>query len=756
MDSGLVWARFFAPLLVFSFLGAPLGAQEEDDPEDDEESTFEIESSDDPDGEPRIRIDPYPPKVPPEQEEPNQPDPVTVGVWQPPKLKPEQQRELDALLARRAGKPDDVSLAYRLADFYLGVKWLPQAEAVYLRCAELDPDSIRPWEGVLNAYAAELPGGELELDGIVGLGNIPAAQRRRILIDLGAGDNRTDWIPSDRERASRITRALRELVGRRPDEIIRRRQLLDHLASQGRYALATVEARAILERVPDDANTRYDLVQALLQLWQVREKEEKTDEAARILAEVRALLEENVRRAPDHAASSIRLARIYEVQDGEEKAARIEELEKRAFLNLFLVPKLGRAAFREDTFRMARDLAGPTMARDVWDRAVGDQRENRWNQETVHVARWLRIHFPHADARERERAVRTLARRGDASAAIVILSFLWHMDDPARYPAVASVERQLLNRVERAALEAVTGIGTPAFPAAERFLKHADTPYRRQRGVAALRGIGDKRAVGVLVDALAWDNQTEISFGVAAALEELGDDHAIDALVLVARDTPRPSVRRREAIEALAVFKDPRAVETVNFLAKDGEFARVCAYALFRLNGDKDALARLVKMAEAGDNPPDLLRLAIKCDEPEIKAVILALLRHRHDPAVREKTLRIVKDRFWESSRAEVTEVFLREAESAAASAFVLRELGEIGGAEAAARLLKLLESGRLSGEHWAAAARALARTGDERAVLHFSRRRILEKNPGKRKLAAQLYQEAAKRQAELKRAGQE
>ena len=52
----------------------------------------------------------------------------------------------------------------------------------------------------------------------------------------------------------------------------------------------------------------------------------------------------------------------------------------------------------------------------------------------------------------------------------------------------------------------------------------------------------------------------------------------------------------------------------------------------------------------------------------------------------------------------------------------------------------------------WAVASRALARTGDAAAVRHFSRSRILEKNPGKRKLAAQLYEEAAKRHAELKR----
>jgi len=762
MYGGLDRARILALLLLCSLLSAPVMAQEvEEEPEeDDDESTFEIESSDGAEGDSGIRIDPYPPAIPPEQAEPNQPHPVTIGVWNPPKLKPAQQKELDRLLARRAEQPENVAHSYRIADFYLAAKWLPQAEAEFLRCAKLDPQSIRPWDGVLRVYFAALPGKDDDLNNvIVGLGNIPAAQRRIILRDFGGGKRKEDWIPSDRERATRITRALRELVRRRPDDIPRRHQLLEHLRGQGRYGLASIEAREILKRLPEDVQTRYELAQALLQTWQLRVTAGETEEADRILAEVRALLEENVRRAPDHAASAIRLARIYEAQDGDKKSARIEELEKRAFLSLFLVPELGKAAFREDTFRMARDLAGPTMARDLWDEAVGKPArsvtgQNNFNQETVHVTRWLRIHFPHAHARERERAVRSLARRGDASAAVVILSFLWHIGDPAEYEATVSVERKLLETVERAAIEAVTGIGTPAFPAAQRYLKTADTSARRRRGVAALRGIGDKRAVGVLVDALAWDKDPRVGFGVSAALEELGDPLAIDALVGAADDEPRPLARRREAVEALAVFKDPRSVELVNSLAKDGAYARVCTYALFRLNGDTEALARLVAMAKSGDNPPELLRLAAKCDEPAAKAIFLALLRVRYDPAVRERTLRIVKERFWKDSRAQVTEIFLREAESPAVSAFVLRELGEIGGAEAASRLIKLLEGGKLSGEHWAVASRALARTGDERAVRHFSRLRILEKNPGKRKLAAQLYQEAAKRHAELKRAG--
>ena len=125
-NAGSNRARYLAYLLLVSLLCVPLFAQEEEDPKgDDEESSFE-DSPTDEEGDRGIRIDPYPPLVPPEQEEPNRPDPVTVGVWQPPKLKPAQQADLDDLLARRAAEPDDLALAYRLADFYLAVFWLPQ------------------------------------------------------------------------------------------------------------------------------------------------------------------------------------------------------------------------------------------------------------------------------------------------------------------------------------------------------------------------------------------------------------------------------------------------------------------------------------------------------------------------------------------------------------------------------------------------------------------------------------------------------
>ena len=159
-----------------------------------------------------------------------------------------------------------------------------------------------------------------------------------------------------------------------------------------------------------------------------------------------------------------------------------------------------------------------------------------------------------------------------------------------------------------------------------------------------------------------------------------------------------------------------------------------------------------MKFVEQDGGSLELLRLAEKCPDARIKRVHLAILRKSRDPELREATLRRIRARFWEESRAEVEAIFLKEAESHAVSDFVLHELGEIGGETATTHLLAMLESDRLADLQWAAACRALARTGDERAVRWFSRRKVLEKDPGKRRLAAQLHAEAAKRHAELLR----
>ncbi|MEM8884684.1 MAG: HEAT repeat domain-containing protein [Planctomycetota bacterium] len=744
--------RFSALFLLFPVI---LWAQEEDDDEDGESEIEFGEAADDEEGDYRsIVIEPYPPPVPPEQAEPNRPTPVVVGEWRrPPITKPQTARHKD-LLARRAAEPKSADVRYALAEFYLQVQWLPQAEAEFLACADLEPTSIRPWEGLLRVYAAELPEtgpepevieqGPLGLVIPIGLGNRRPARQER-----------PDWIPSASERFDRIARALAEVVQRRPDDVTRRRELLEHMAKQGRYDVVETQARAILKLVPGDARTRFVLVQSIL----YRHREESDEaRAAGMLKEARALLEENLRRAPEHVPTSLRLVRVLAVQEGGDAGERIADLQKRAFLRMFLVEGLGTVPYREDTFRMARDLSGKALANRFWNERIGRPERNRarnpWvdddPEERVHVTRWIPpFAFPNSTARDRERVVRTLARRGDTAAAVLILSYLWHLQDYALFTAESSANRAELQRAEDGAVKALAGLGAAAVPAAQRYLRMAETPSHRRRAVRVLRAIGDKRAAPSLIDALAWDVDEDRAYHVAAALEELGEPRAIDALVAAALDGERPPERRTEAAEALAVFRDPRAIEAINALRKEDGFRVVSDYAMLRLTGDQAALERLVALIGREGGSPEILRLARKANA---KALLVAIFEKSSDPELREQAMATLKERFGKEAHDDLVRMILKEAQTTAPSQFVLRELGEIGGPAAATRLLELVNDKRVPGELWAAAARALARTGDERAVRWFSRAKVLEKDPGRRKLAAKLYLEAAKRRAELKR----
>jgi HEAT repeat protein len=265
-----------------------------------------------------------------------------------------------------------------------------------------------------------------------------------------------------------------------------------------------------------------------------------------------------------------------------------------------------------------------------------------------------------------------------------------------------------------------------------------------------LRGLKDPRAVRPLLDALAWDVEKDVAYGVAGVLEELGDPQAVDALVDAALDVRRPLARRREAAEALAAFKDARSVEALNRLVKEKGFELVTAYGLFRLTGDDKAAERLEQALQGEEQPAEVVRLLAKCDDPRVEQLLLVAVAEA-PRRVRPPVVALLKARYWATSRARVKEVLLKEAESPNVSDFALAELGELGGEDVAERLLALVEV--LKGKRWAKAARALARTGDPRAVRYFSKSRILEKDPGRRRLAAELLEEAAARRAQLERA---
>jgi HEAT repeat protein len=721
-----MWRRFWWFLLLPTLV---LAQDEGGGEEEDDEPDIIIDGGDGTvDGKIEIKVDPF--EEPAPDDDPNKPAPVQVGTWQPPELKEGTRAELDALLARRGERVGDPGIRYRLAEFYLKHRWFPQAEAEFLACAQLDPESVRPWEGLLRVYRArpEQPDQEDIIRLIMAGGNV------RI-------EGEPDWLPSEAERRKRMTHAFREIVTRRPDDVARRRAYLQHLKWVRDWPAMHVEARSLLARLPDDAGTRYDLAEALRKLG------EREGADAALGREAFEQLEENVRSHPAHAASALRLARMIAVRDGQQAGDRIAELERRAVFALFIRRELAEVPYREDTFRMVRDLIGPRIANRLWDAEMTPA----WAGDTrPYCTHWIVIHFPHAQPRNRIRVLQRLARRGDREAAGILISFLWHYPGPEYYQDTQQRERHVAQDVEDAAIASAVRLGSACYPAAERFLKRATMPQHRRRAMGILRGLKDPRAVRPLLDALAWDVDKDVAYGVAPTLEQLGDPQAIDALVDAALDVRRPLARRREAAEALASFKDTRSVEALNRLVKEKGLDLVTAYGLFRLTGDEKAAGRLEQALQGEEQPAEVVRLLAKCDDPRVEGLLLVAVAEA-PRAVRPHVVALLKARYWATARAKVKDALLEEAESPTVSDFALAELGELGGADVAERLLALVEV--LKGKRWAKAARALARTGDPRAVRYFSRTRILEKDPGRRRLAADLLEEAAVRRAQLERA---
>jgi hypothetical protein len=144
------------------------------------------------------------------------------------------------------------------------------------------------------------------------------------------------------------------------------------------------------------------------------------------------------------------------------------------------------------------------------------------------------------------------------------------------------------------------------------------------------------------------------------------------------------------------------------------------------------------------------VRLLRKCEGPRVEAVLLAALDEA-PPTSHPPVLALLRDRYFESSRERVKAYVLKQAQSPACDEGLIDLLGELGGEDAAGCLLGIVESA--DGTRWAKAARALAATGDARGVRYFSKARIVDKDPGRRRLADELYATASARRAELERA---
>ncbi|MCZ6572691.1 MAG: hypothetical protein O7C98_05925 [Planctomycetota bacterium] len=758
--------RWIVLALFLGALSAPLQAQEDEgcsemETEDEDGCAELLEGTEGLDEDDYgIQEDPYsgPPR---EVDDPRRPPPIQVGSWQPPALPHKAALRLEALRKRRAQRPRDPAVAYALAEFYLENEWYPHAEREMLRCAHFDPESLVPWEKLLKIYRSGDFSGGLTWEIVVG----PRGQqifRRK--------PQERDWL-DDTERARRIGRAYVEILKRRPGDLSRRREYLAHLKQTRNDCGFIEQAQEILNVMPRDAGLRFEVAQAWLRMAVQRDRSARRltdDKAAALRAqaeEMRAkaveILELNLRGSPSHAASSLRLAWLIARRDGRKSRERILDLERRGFFYLFVRPELAEVPFSEEAFLLARDLCGPELAKSLYDNAMKvPQAPGPFGRPPTPMLskQYWELSFPRAQAERRLEIVQRLRRRGDAASAALLVGLLWNLQDvlrfgapPSRWTVRPDAGDVMHQKIEQAAIDALARSPAVAYPSAERFLKAAEAPIHRSRAVRLMHAIRDPRGVGPLTDALQWDIQAAYSYGVSRVLEELADARAVAALSQAALDVRRPVARRAEAAEALGAFRDPRAVAALSQLAGQKEFRIVAAYGLYRLTGEETHALKLEEALHESGADTSTVRLVAKLEpSPRVEAILLSGLRSIPDPS-RASVLALLQERYWKTAEPKVKAIFLKQAQDKTVTKSVLRFLGELGGKAAADRLLQLMDE--LGDDRWETCARALANTGDSRAVRKFNRMRILSKRPDRRELAEELYPFARKREAQIARA---
>ncbi len=792
--------RFFSVWL-FLLLAAPFAWAQDDDPcgcgcGDDDEIEIIVDGGANDGGKIDLVVDPFGRSR--MESATNRPAAFVVGEYEPPALSEKARKEVQELLAQRGENMGETGPLYRLADFYLQHGWYPDAEAALQNAARIDPESTRPWETMLRLYRIK-PKTESREEL---LRRLMAAGVPINFADLN-NEQRKDWLMND-QRQHRIVRALEEIIKRRPDDISRRRELVDVLRFDGSDIQLVPHARAILQRAPQDIQTRYELAEAMRRIAEAKARAEYyrkknaenpqggtegegdlyRDDVVPIdpnYDESIQLLEENLAKAPSHTPSALRLVRMLARRDGAKAEERIVRLERTAVFHLFIRSEIAAVALRDDTFRMVRDLIGPAVAGKLWDeQMVPDWYRDRGNNNffnqpaDVRPRRWVFIYFPHAQKLRRLEVIKRLGRRADRSSAAILLSYLWHLDGPGVFDA-STVDGELPESIELedAAIASVGRLGAAALPVVRSYFdlveKHSagvqpDSPRtrwevrnasrihydRQRRAVKLLAQLRDRGAVGPLLRALDWDRHPEAGLLVSRALEAVGDDRAVGGLVDAAMDTGRPMPRRLEAAEALAAFRDPRSISAMTSLRKVAEFEFVAAYALFRLAGDEKGLERLSR-AVAGEAAPErIFGMLEKCRDDRVATMLTKHLTTL-DSERAGMAVDHLKRRYWPATKPAVRAHLLARLDGTSVPDYVIELVPTFPEPAVAEKLLAQLE--KCAEKDWPKFARALASTGDDRAVRFFSRIRVLGKKRGRRRLARELHEAASRRQSELKNA---
>jgi HEAT repeat protein len=136
-------------------------------------------------------------------------------------------------------------------------------------------------------------------------------------------------------------------------------------------------------------------------------------------------------------------------------------------------------------------------------------------------------------------------------------------------------------------------------------IQSSEPAETRAAAIDALKGLRDPQAVPPLIRALG-DPAEEVSRAAATALGRIGDARAVEPLCRVVENTAAPAWLRYDAVRALGVLKEVRAVPTLLKALGDADahLRKVTAQAL----GDIGDASAVPGLTQAAQDPEEAVR----------------------------------------------------------------------------------------------------------------------------------------------------
>ena len=351
---------------------------------------------------------------------------------------------------------------------------------------------------------------------------------------------------------------------------------------------------------------------------------------------------------------------------------------------------------------------------------VGRDRRERWarwweeNRSRIETAEPPKRSVGNDPSSVTERLLRQLAGAVGDPLRISAAEELGQRREAAAVEALCAVLDNRDPRVGWAAAEALGRIGDAR--AVESLIRAARNPDFFGRGMAirSLGEIGDRRAVEPLLEFLNGEPEVIEGSAAATALGRIGERRAIPALVH-AMESKNSSVWI-SAAEALAAFKDPRAVGPLLRVTTEPNHSLSEELSAVETLGRLSATVALVTVL-AGDEDPSVrekaaLLLGEVNDRGAVAQLSKTLTNDRSDDVRRAaaRSLGLIKD-----ARARLPLVAALKSPDIWVRSTAARSLTQLGDSGATSAVLALLKSA--DREARPTAARALAGSRDPRAV---------------------------------------